>query len=168
MVKDSMLSFNSLLIVKDRKNFKVNYNFKSLRRKISLKNSVYDVEKNNFSLVNNKIAKISLKTTNKNVGEYLPILIKHTIFDFYIKKYKIDNLYLIKNVEEYYRLTKVFLNMFNQKYGNVYNFEIDVNHDTVFSVIKYNENKLNDVEKYKSEKIDNIFDDELFHTLRRL
>lgn len=168
MIKDSMINFGSLLIVKDRQSFSINCSFNCSTKIVSITNAIYEKERHNFQLIPFNTERIYMKTNNKNQYYMHPILIKHSIFDFYINKYKIENIYLIKNIEEFYRLTKVFIDMFNKRFGTIYNFNIDINHETVFSIIKYNEKKLNDIEKYKKEKVDNIFSEELFYILRKL
>lgn len=168
MKKDIIYSLKSLLTIKDRTNFSINYYFNESKKLIKINNSIYLKDRHNYKITEYFKDSYSLKTFNSNSENRLPILIKHTIFNFYIEKYSITDKYLIKNISEFYRLTKVFVGLFNKKYGKENQFEIDINHDVVFSILKDNENKYNDIEKYKIEKIENIFSKELFDIVRRL
>lgn len=168
MTKDLIYSFKSLLTIKDRINFSINYSFSSKDKIIKIKNSVYFKERNKFPITKYNKDVYTLKTFNLMSENRIPILINHTIFNFYISKYEITNKYLIENISEYYRVTKVFVDLFNKKYGKKEQFEIDINHDVIFNILKYNEKKLDDLEKYKKEKVENIFSEKLFNIIRRL
>lgn len=168
MKKDIILNFRSLLTIKDRINFSIDYSFDIKRKLIKINNSIYLKDRIKFQITQFFKETHNLKTTNIMAEHRLPIFINHTIFEFYIKKYDIKNKYLIENISEFYRLTKSFIKMFNIKYINEIPNEIEVNHDVVFSILKYNESKIKDLEKYKKEKIENVFSEELFGIIRRL
>lgn len=168
MKKDIILSFKSLLTVKDRIKFSIDYVFDIKRKLLKINNSIYLKDRTIFPITRFLKETHNLKTTNIMSEHRLPILINHTIFEFYINKYEIKNKYLIKNISEFYRLTKSFIKIFNIKYMKELSNEIEINHDTVFSILKYNESKLKDVEEYKKEKVENIFDEKIFSIIRRL
>lgn len=168
MKKDAILNFKSLLTIKDRIKFSINYGFNIKRKLVKVNNSIYLKDRITFPITQFFKETHILKTTNIMAEHRLPILINHTIFEFYIRKYDIKNKYLIENISEFYRLTKSFIKMFNIKYIEEIPNEVETNHDVVFSILKYNESKINDLEKYKKEKIENIFSEELFGIIRRL
>lgn len=168
MKKDTIFSLKSLLIIKEKINFLVNSEFVKLNKIVKITNCKYETERKHFKISPYKFQEISLKTNNLNQKTENKILIKHSIFNTYIKKYKITNTYLIKNIEEYYRLTKVFINLFNKKYGEINEFEIETNHNVIFTILKYREKELYNIEQYKFEKIENIFSEELYYSIIRL
>lgn len=168
MKKDLIYSFKSLLTIKDRIKFSINHSFEIKEKIIKINNTIYFKERNQFPITKYNKDIYTLKTFNSMSEHRLPILINHTIFKFYISKYEITNKYLIDNIAEYYRVTKVLIDLLNKKYGDKEQFKIEINHDVVFNILKYNENKLNDLEKYKKEKVENIFDEKLFNIIRRL
>lgn len=168
MKKDLIYNLKSLFVIKEKNIFSINFGFDSLNKIIKINNCKYIKEENDFKLVPYIRNERSLRTVNANIENRFNILIKHSIFNFYISKYKIQNKYLIKNIEEYYRVTKVLISMLNTKYGIQNQFEIETNHDVVFTILKYNESKLYDIEKYKSEKVENVFSEELYESIVRL
>lgn len=168
MKKDIIYNFKSLLTLKDRLVFSINYGFDKKNKIIKINNIIHLKDRIKFPITKVFKETHNLKTTNIMAENRLPILINHKVFEFYIKKYGIKNNYLIENIGEFYRLTKSFIVMFNIKYMNEIPNEIEINHDVVFSILKYNESKIKDLEYYKKEKIENIFSEELFSIIRRL
>lgn len=168
MKKDIIFNLKSLFVIKYRTNISLNSSFFKKTKIIKINNTNYLKDRTIFKITKNIKEIHSLKTLNSMNYNKMNILINHTIFNFYTKKYNLKNKYVISNISEIYRLTKSFIKMFNLKYISDIPNEIRVNHDTVFTIIKYNENKINDIEKYKNEKVENIFDEELFSIIRGL
>lgn len=166
--KDYIYNFKSLLVVKNKFPFSVNNKYNFHQKIIRINNCKYLKKYFDFKLIPYKTKSISLITNSLNKCHKFDFLIKHSIFNFYIKKYKIQNKYVIENIEEIYRLTKVFVQLFNQKYSIKYDILISNNHDVIFTIILYNENKITDIEKYKKEKVENIFNKTIVSIIRRL
>lgn len=168
MKKDTIYSFKSLLVIKDKNNFSINCGFYKKYKIIKIQNTSYLKDRFTFPITKFLKKAYRLKTMNSMAKHRLPVLVNHEVFVFYINKYKFTNKYLIENIREFYRLTKAFVYIFNEKYIKDPSLEIEINHDVVFNILKYNELKLDDVEKYKKEKVENVFTEDLFETIRRL
>lgn len=165
MVKDAILSLKSPLIIKENKKLKMKCQYLKTKKRLSILNARYEKERYNFKITNFNMVQMKLTINNKNRIEKLPCEIQHSSFNTYINKYKITNSTLIKNIEEYYRLTKTFIYLFNDKYEETYGKPLNNDNDTIFCILSLIESTLEDTSKYKEEKVDNIITKDMYYRL---
>lgn len=167
MIKDGIYNLKSIAFTKDFYKFSNSNKFDSEYKIMRFKSSEYDLEESEISF--NTFSKVTFHIPIKNpdVLSDFKIKIKHSIFKFYLEKYKITNKYIVSNIEEFYSTTKYFIKAWNDKnYGNNEKL-IHLNHDSVFYILKHYETELYDIEYYKKSKLKDIFDDELVYQLKQ-
>lgn len=161
-------NLQSLFVKKETLPIAINSNFQSTDRIISVKNLIYDNKIIKFQLVPSSVKEVKLITNNLNSCRNFSIPFKHSILPFYSKKYSIENTYLLDNIEEFYRITKVFVIMFNDKYKGINSLELIIKPDVIFSILKFNEKNISNINEYKKLKVDKVIPKELFDSIKRL
>ena len=161
-------NLKSLFIKKNKLKINIKYNFSSQEKKIKINNCIYDCDVQKYKLIPFVCKTIKLRTENKNHYTNNIFLIKHSVLPYYSSEYKIKNSYLLSNIEEFYRITKVYLIMFNQELSKKYESEININHDVIFTILKFHENKLLNIEEYKKKKFNEIINEEVYNIIIKM
>lgn len=167
MIKDGIYNLKSLAFTKDFYQFS-NQNSFEIDKYITKFNSLeYDLETEFIDILPFEKDEYSAHLKHSDNLDNYQIQFKHSIFNFYLDKYKISNKYIILNIEEFYSISKYFIKVWNDKnYGNNEQL-IHLNHDSVFYILKYYENHLYDLEKFKTAKPDDIFNIDLVAQLKQ-
>lgn len=167
MIKDGIYNLRSIAFAKDFYKFSNKNDFEQDKTTIKIKSAEYHLDRELINILPFNKDSYSSKIRHVDSVEYISIHLKHSIFNFYINKYKINNIYMILNIEEFYLTSKYFINTWNDKnYGNNEKL-IHLNHDSVFYILKHYENDLYDLDSFKKNKPEAIFDDELVSQLKQ-
>lgn len=167
MIKDGIYNLKSIAFTKDFYQFSNKNEFKQDKITIKLNSLEYSLDRELITIFPFNKDVYNSKIRHADSITYIQIPLKHSIFNYYIEKYKIKNLYIISKIEEFYSTSKYFINTWNDKnYGNNEKL-IHLNHDSVFYILKYYENDLYDLDSFKKNKPETIFDDELVSQLKQ-
>lgn len=161
-------NLKSIFIKKEIVPVTIKSTYNSTERIMSLKNINYNQDGIEYKFIPYDVKKFKL--TAKNINDYnnFPLLFKHSVLPFYSNMYAITNPYLLKNIEEFYRITKVFVIMFNDKYKGTIDLELIDKPDVIFNILKFHESKLVDIKQYSQSKVDDIISKELYNNIKRL
>lgn len=118
------------------------------------------------SFYNNKICNfIKIKHNTKISSSYnktnFKTKIKNNILEKYCIKYNIKNVEITKRIEEFYFLTKIYIDLYVKK-NNIF---INNNINVVFNVLKFHEEKIKDYNYYSSIDLEKIFVKELIYEI---
>lgn len=163
----SKIILNCKSIFSRKISLKCNFSNNFIANKEILKISNSNINCYRFS--NNKInsnKKISTRIKINGIYKKSPFLlkIKNNILEQKCYEYKITNQEIINNIDDFYKLTKIYINLFldsNQIY-------INNGIDSIFIVLKFHENNIIDLKEYSKKDINKIFTRELIYKLEFL
>lgn len=167
MIKDGIYNLKSLAFAKDFYKFSNRNNFNKDRLGIKIKNIDYDLDSYSINFFPFNKDSYCVRLKHADFLSSYSIGLKHSVFNFYLNKYKISNKYIILNVEDFYLISKYFVKVWNNKnYKDADNL-IHLNHDSIFYILKYHEDKLYSLEEFKGNKLDDIFNRDLVYQLKQ-
>ncbi|MFR4518436.1 MAG: hypothetical protein ACLT40_00555 [Fusobacterium sp.] len=167
MIKDGIYNLRSIAFAKDFYKFSNKNDFGQDKTTIKIKSAEYHLDRELINILPFNKDSYSSKIRHVDSVEYISIPLKHSIFNFYINKYKINNIYIISNIEEFYLTSKYFIKVWNDKNYGDNEQTIHLNHDSVFYILKHYENDLYNIEKFKISKPNDIFNADLVYQLKQ-
>lgn len=148
-------------ISKARMKLKMSSTFKKTTMLAKIKHS--EIKKNVFTFKIMNFSRATIKATSSQMFKVNLFSCKSFCTNAHKKceEYLIKNENIKNNIIDFKSVTNIFIKLYNMKSDK----KIIIRNDTPYVLLKYNENKIVDIEQFRKMKVEDLIDDQLFYSL---